>query len=347
MQAASSTQPVWVEIVKRYTTPDHKKSTWQLMNSLVPFFVIWVLMYFSLRVSYAFTLALAFLNALFLMRIFIIQHDCGHNSFFQSTNVNNFIGTLLGVITLTPYYSWRNSHAKHHASSGDLDFRGFGDIDTVTVEEYRAMKWWGKLRYRFYRHPLVMFVIGPTLLFVVFNRFPTGLSKGQKRERDSIAWTNLILGFTFFGLGSWLGFKELVMLWLPIMVFGSSIGVFLFYVQHQFEDTYWRWHKEWEYAEAALRGSSFFKLPKVLQWFSGNIGFHHVHHLGPKIPNYNLERAHYENPIFQQVKTITLPSSLKSIFLHVWDEQTHRLVSWREYAQIMRRLRLVEQPISG
>jgi len=346
MQDSRTVQPAWVEIVKRYTTPDHKKSIWQLINSVVPFFAIWVLMVFSLRVSYALSLPLAFLNALFLMRIFIIQHDCGHNSFFKSTRANNFVGTLLGVITFTPYFSWRNSHAKHHASSGDLDFRGFGDIDTVTVEEYRSMKWWGKLRYRFYRHPLVMFVIGPTLLFIIFNRFPTGLKKSEKRERDSIAWTNLILAVAFFGLGSWLGFVNLIMMWLPIMVFASTFGVFLFYVQHQFEDTYWRWHKEWEYSEAALRGASFFKLPKLLQWFSGNIGFHHVHHLGPKIPNYNLERAHYDNPIFQQVKTITLAGSLKNIFLHVWDEQTHRLVSWHEYAQIARRPRMT-QPSMG
>lgn len=202
----STAQPTWVEIVKRYTTPDHKKSAWQLINSVVPFFAIWVLMVYSLHVSYLITLALAFLNSLFLMRIFIIQHDCGHNSFFKSTKLNNFVGTLLGVITLTPYYSWRNSHAKHHASSGDLDFHGFGDVDTVTVEEYRTMKWWGKVRYRFYRHPLVMFVIGPTLLFVVFNRFPTGLQKSEKREREQycVDELNSRLGFHWIWILAWI-----------------------------------------------------------------------------------------------------------------------------------------------
>jgi len=179
----------------------------------------------------------------------------------------------------------------------------------------------------------MLFVIGPTIMFTVLNRFPTELEKGQKREKDSIYFTNLALALVFLGAGAWIGFAQLMLMWVPLMIFGSSIGVYLFYVQHQFEDTYWRWHAEWDYAEAALRGSSFFKLPKLLQWFSGNIGFHHLHHLSPKIPNYNLEKAHYENPAFQQVKTITILSSFQSIFLHLWDEQTHKLISWREYAR--------------
>jgi len=335
-ETTTNKRPAWVEIVKRYTVPDPRKSSWQLINSLVPFFAIWVLMYFSLSVSYLLTLALAFLNAMFLMRIFIIQHDCGHNSFFKETELNNLVGTFLGVITFTPYYAWRNSHAKHHASSGDLDFRGFGDVETLTVEEYKALPFLRKMRYRFYRHPLVLFVIGPTIMFTVLNRFPTELEKGQKREKDSIYFTNLALALVFLGAGAWIGFAQLILMWVPLMIFGSSIGVYLFYVQHQFEDTYWRWHAEWDYAEAALRGSSFFKLPKLLQWFSGNIGFHHLHHLSPKIPNYNLEKAHYENPAFQQVKTITILSSFQSIFLHLWDEQTHKLISWREYARTAR-----------
>lgn len=345
MEAPTKTQkdkPAWVELVKPYTVPDPRKSTWQLINSVVPFFATWVAMYFSLSVSYLLTLPLAFLAALFMMRIFIIQHDCGHNSFFKSTRLNNTIGTFLGILTMTPYHSWRSSHAKHHASSGDLDFRGFGDIETLTVEEYRALPLWRRLRYRFYRHPLVMFVIGPTILFVILNRFPLGLGKGQEREKNSVYFTNLGLAAIFLGVGSLVGFTNLLFMWLAMMVFGSSVGVYLFYVQHQFEDTYWRWHQEWDYAEAALRGSSFFKLPKLLQWFSGNIGFHHLHHLSPKIPNYNLERAHYDNPSFQQVQTITLLSSFKSIFLHLWDEQSHKLISWREYARIARGQRLVQ-----
>lgn len=336
-------KPEWVPIVKKYAVPNVWKSIWQMINSLLPFFGIWVLMVYTLRISYWLTLPLAFLNALFLMRIFIIQHDCGHNSFFKSTKVNNFIGSLLGIITLTPYYHWRKMHAMHHAGSGDLDFRGFGDIDTITVEEYKALPFWGKFKYRFYRHPLIMFLVGPVIVFLVAHRLPLQLEKGERRERDSVYATNWTLIIIFTILGSYLGYLNLLMLWLPIMVFGSIIGVYLFYVQHQFEDTYWRWHEEWNYADAALQGSSFFKLPKVLQWFSGNIGFHHVHHLSPLIPNYNLEKAHYENPLFQRAQTITLLTSFKTVFLHLWDEKTRKLISWRDYYRMTRQ----QQPTAG
>jgi omega-6 fatty acid desaturase (delta-12 desaturase) len=326
--------PAWVEIVRRYQAPDWRKSLWQMVNSGVPFFVIWALMIYSLNINYAITLALAFLNGLFIMRIFIIQHDCGHNSFFKSTKWNNAIGSLLGVITLTPYYHWRKMHAKHHSSSGDLDFRGLGDVDMLTVEEYKSQSIWGKLRYRLYRHPFVMFVLSPTLLFALFHRFPLYITKHDKKERVSVHHTNVAIALIFLVLGLWLGFKEVLMIWLPITAFSSMIGVYLFYVQHQFEDTYWRWHEEWDYEYAALKGSSYFKLPKLLQWFSGNIGFHHVHHLSPKIPNYNLERAHNENEIFRKVKTITISSSMRTIFLDLWDETTHRLISFREYRKL-------------
>lgn len=333
---AKGKKPAWVEIVRRYQTPHPGKSAWQMVNSLIPFFAIWVLMYFSLRVHYGLTLLLALLNAMFLMRIFIIQHDCGHNAFFKSTKLNNFVGNLLGIITLTPYYHWRKMHAKHHAGSGDLEFRGFGDIDTLTVDEYQALDWKSKLWYRFYRHPMVMFVVGPTLVFAVLHRFPAKLQPGERKERASVYNTNLALLAIFLTLGATLGFKETLIMWIPLTVFSSVIGVYLFYVQHQFEDTYWRWHEEWEYEKAALQGASFFKLPKVLQWFSGNIGFHHVHHLSPKIPNYNLERAHHENEIFQQVETITLWNSFRTIFLDLWDEQSRKLISFRQARQLIK-----------
>lgn len=330
----SKTKPAWAEMIKPYQIPNHWKSAWQLANSIVPYFIIWGLMIYSLHISYWITVGLALLNALFMMRIFIIQHDCGHNSFFKSTKLNDFVGSLLGVITLTPYYLWRRTHAKHHASSGDLDLRGFGDIKTVTVEEYEAMSSMSKFTYRVYRNPLVKFGIGPLLLFVFAHRFAFGVEETEERERKSVYATNIALAFIFVLLSAWLSVKEVVMLWLPMMIFASSIGVYLFYVQHQFEDTYWRWHEEWDYTDAALRGSSFFKLPKLLQWFSGNIGFHHVHHLSPRIPNYNLERAHYENDIFKDVQVVTLASSFKTIFLHLWDEQTHKLISWRDYQRL-------------
>lgn len=335
-EATAKSKPAWVEAIKPYQVPDHRKSAWQLVNSVAPYFVIWVLMYYSLSVSYWLTLALAFLNALFMMRIFIIQHDCGHNSFFKSTRLNDFVGGLLGVITLTPYQHWRRSHARHHANSGDLDFRGIGDIYTLTVDEYAVLPWWRKFAYRFYRNPFVKFVVSPTLLFIVLHRFAFSTETKERRERESVYRTNLALAAVFIGLGAWIGFKETILIWLPIEVFGASIGVYLFYVQHQFEDTYWRWHEEWDYTEAALRGSSFFKMNKIAQWFSGNIGFHHVHHLSPKIPNYNLERAHYENEIFHQVETITFQSSFKTVFLHLWDEQTHKLISWADYHRLQK-----------
>jgi omega-6 fatty acid desaturase (delta-12 desaturase) len=333
-KTAKSGPPAWVAMVRRYQTPDWRKSLWQIANSTIPFFLIWGLMVYSLQVSYLLTLPLAFLNGLFIMRIFIIQHDCGHNAFFKSTKWNNWVGSVLGIITLTPYYHWRKMHAKHHASSGDLDFRGFGDVDTITVEEYRNLSLGRKLVYRFYRHPIIMFVFTPTLLFAVFHRLPLKLTPQEHKERVSVHNTNIALLAIFLSLGYLLGFKEVLLLWLPITVFSSVIGVFLFYVQHQFEDTYWRWHNEWDYEWAALKGSSYFKLPKVLQWFSGNIGFHHVHHLSPKIPNYNLEAAHNENEIFQDVETITLGTSLRNLVLHLWDESSNRLISFREYRQL-------------
>lgn len=324
----------WINIVKRYQTPNVWRSTWQVINSLVPFILIWVLMYYSLNVSYWLTVALAVINAGFVARLFIIQHDCGHNSFFKSKRANNILGSILGVLTLTPYFHWRKQHAKHHANSGDLDFRGFGDVDTITVKEYEAMPRWDRFKYRFYRHPLVMFVLGPVLLFVIGNRFPSKTKKTDKRERASVYWTNLALAAIILGMGYWIGFKTFFLIQMPITLVASTVGVYLFYVQHQFEETYWRWHKEWDYKKAALEGCSYFKLPKVLQWFTGNIGFHHVHHLSPMIPNYMLEKAHKENPLFQNVETLTILTSIKTIFLDLWDEKQKRLISFREYRRL-------------
>ena len=328
---AKSKKSDWVEIVKKYQVPNNWKGAWQLINSLIPFIILWVVMVYSLRFPYWVTLLLAVLNAGFLVRLFIIQHDCGHNSFLKSLKLNNIIGQILGVITLTPYYHWRKLHAKHHATSGDLDFRGFGDIDTLTVEEYMARDWWGKFTYRFYRHPFTIFVIGPQFVFFLRHRFAYQMTKSEKKERASVHWTNLGMLALFLGIGSIIGYKEYLMIQVPITAISSVWGVYLFYVQHQFEDTYWRRHDTWDYTKAALEGCSYFKLPKVLQWFSGNIGFHHIHHLSPLIPNYMLEKAHNENPIFQAVETLSIRHSIKPIFLHLWDEQLKRLISFTEY----------------
>ena len=238
------------------------------------------------------------------------------------------------MLTLTPYHHWRTQHARHHATSGDLDFRGIGDVDTITVKEYLDLNWWGRFKYRFYRHPLVMFLVGPSIVFFIAHRFPLKTKPGEKRARASVYWTNLAIAAVVLVLGAIIGYKQFFLVQLPITIISSTLGVYLFFVQHQFEDTYWRYHPEWDYKTAALEGASYFKLPKLLQWFTGNIGFHHVHHLSPLIPNYMLEKAHNENLIFHSVETLTVLTSLRSIFLHLWDEDIEKLVPFSHLRRV-------------
>lgn len=318
--------PRWQDLVARYQQPHLGRSLWQVINSFGPFCVVWGVMYWSLSVSYWLTLALAFPAAGLLMRVFIILHDCGHGSFFKSSTANDFLGSLCGVLTMTPYFRWRHDHAVHHASSGDLERRGTGDVKTLTVNEYLALPWLKKLGYQIYRHPLVLFGLAPGPLFILAQRL-AGRHTGR-RERFSVHWTNAMIVATLAAVGLLLGFRETVLVQLPITLLASSAGVWLFYVQHQFEDTYWEHHPDWQYAIAALQGSSYYKLPKVLQWFTGNIGLHHIHHLSPKIPNYNLQKCHDDNPLLQQVTVVTLWESLKTIPLKLWDEEERRLVSF-------------------
>jgi omega-6 fatty acid desaturase (delta-12 desaturase) len=319
-------QSSWRQAVAGYQHADWRRSVWQVINTLVPFFVLWYLMYRSLEVSYWLTLALSILTAGFLMRVFIIFHDCGHGSFFRSRRANDAVGILTGILTLTPYYQWRHDHAVHHATAGDLDERGVGDVWTLTVQEYREASPQKRMAYRLFRYPLVMLGFGPFFIFVISQRFPR---KGAaKRERHSVYWTNLALLGILALMGLAIGFKAFVLVHLPIMLIAGAIGVWMFYVQHQFEGVYWERHDNWDYASAALKGSSFYQLPKVFQWFTGNIGFHHIHHLSPRIPNYYLEGCHRENPVFQEVKPITLLSSLKSLRYRLWDEDGRRLVGF-------------------
>ena len=316
----------WQKIVARYHNPDLRRSLWQVVNSFAPFFVAWYLMYRSLEWSYWLTLALAIPTTGFLMRIFIIFHDCGHGSFFKSQKANDWVGTICGILTFTPYYQWRRDHAIHHATSGDLDRRGIGDVTTLTVKEYLALPWHKRLGYRLYRHPLVMLVLGPTFLFLVGHRL---VSPGAgKRERDSVLWTNAALLAITLVLSWAIGPKPLLLVHLPILLLSSTAGVWLFYVQHQFETTTWEHNENWDYARAALYGSSFYRLPKILQWFTGNIGFHHIHHLSPKIPNYELQKCHEENPVFHEATTLTLLASLKSLTLRLWDEEQKKMVGF-------------------
>lgn len=332
--AEGSEQAVWKEIVLRYQKPSLWRALWQITNTVVPFFGLWVLMYFTHQISWWLTVPLAVLAGGFLVRIFIIFHDCGHGSFFKSGKANDLVGFLCGILSFTPYYHWRWEHAIHHATSGDLDRRGTGDIWTMTVQEYLESSRWKRFAYRLARNPFVLFVIAPIALFVVRQRVPS--LKASKRERHSVYAMDvaILLMATCFTL--WFGLKAYLLIQLIVLSVAGSTGVWLFYVQHQFEGVYWERGQDWDYTTAALKGSSFYKLPRVLQWFSGNIGYHHLHHLSSRIPNYNLERCHKSHPMFQTVKPVTLLASLKSFTFRLWDEQQRKLVSFG-HLKMMRR----------
>jgi omega-6 fatty acid desaturase (delta-12 desaturase) len=322
----------WKAIVALYQKPSTWRALWQIIDSIVPYVLLWYLMYRSLSVSWWITLPLAVLASGFLIRIFIIFHDCGHGSFFKSQLVNDTVGFVAGVITFTPYYHWRWEHAVHHAGSGDLDKRGTGDIWTMTVQEYLESSRWKRFAYRLARNPIVLFVIAPIFLFLIRQRFPS--PGASKRERESVQWMNLAILGMVAGLIWTFGFKSYLLIQLTITGVGGAIGIWMFYVQHQFEGVYWERGEDWDYTAAALQGSSFYKLPKILQWFSGNIGFHHIHHLSPRIPNYNLERCHKADPLFQNVPSVTLLSSLKALTFRLWDEPLRQLVGYRRLRDI-------------
>ena len=322
----------WRKAVSKYQKPVFSRSLWMLINSLGGFIILWALMAVSLSWSYWLTLLLAIPAAGFMMRVFIIFHDCGHGSFFKTKRANTLVGILTGLFTFTPYHQWRHHHAIHHATAGDLDRRGTGDVLTLTVQEYLDLPWYKKLGYRLYRNPFFMFVIGPTFVFLVGHRIPS--PKGGKLERRGVWWTNLALVGIITGLSLLIGFKNFVMVQLPILMIGTGVGVWLFYVQHQFEGVYWERHENWEFELAGIYGSSYYRLPKLLQWFSGNIGFHHLHHLSPRIPNYNLEKCQKENPIFHEVNSITLLNSLKSLKYRLWDEERRQLISFGQLKRL-------------
>lgn len=318
----------WREVVKRYNKPDPRKSIWQIVNSLVPYIILWYLMYLSLEISYFITLGLSLLAAGFLVRLFIIFHDCGHGSFFRSQRANRIIGTILGSLIFTPYDRWHQTHAKHHATVGNLDKRGVGDVRTLTVEEYKQLPKGKKLLYRIYRNPFFLFGLAPLLLFVLAFRYTK--KKMNPREKRSIYIANLIMIAYVTGLGLLLGWKEFLMIQLPILIIATTAGVWLFYVQHQYEGVIWVRADDWDYRKMALEGSSYLKFPKLLQWFSGNIGFHHIHHLSPMIPNYNLEKCHRENRMFDKIVPVTFVPSMRTLRLRLWDEKRGKLVSFKE-----------------
>jgi acyl-lipid omega-6 desaturase (Delta-12 desaturase) len=328
----------WKAVVAKYQQPSLWRSIFQIVNSVVPYGVLWFLMDRSLAVSGWLILPLAILAGGFLVRVFIIHHDCGHGAFFKSRRANDVCGFITGVLTFTPYHFWRWEHAVHHAGSGDLDRRDLGSVWTLTVQEYLEAPLWKRFAYRVMRNPVVLLVVAPPVLFLVLHRFAS--ARAKKRERHSVYWTNAGIIVMAGVLSFVMGFKAYVVIQLSVMTVASTVGVWLFYVQHQFEGVNWQRHDKWDYTTAALEGSSFYKLPRLLQWFSGNIGFHHIHHLNPRIPNYNLEKCHDEGPMFQQVKAATLRSSLKSLSLHLWDESQHRLVGYDYLGTLRKRQRL-------
>ncbi|MDF1823216.1 MAG: fatty acid desaturase [Verrucomicrobiales bacterium] len=318
----------WKAAILEFQKPNAWRASWQILNTIGGYAGLWVIMYFSISFSWWLTIPLAIVAGGFLIRIFIIFHDCGHGSFFKSRTANDIWGFITGVITSTPYYQWRFDHAVHHATTGHLDRRGVGDIWTLTVEEYLKSSRWKKFSYRLARNPIVLFVIAPLVIFVILQRIP---SPGAKpREKTSVWIMNAAVVALAVGLISIFGFLPWLFIQLTIMSVGGAAGVWLFYVQHQFEDTYWESSGDWDYTAAALQGSSFYRLPRILQWFSGNIGFHHIHHLSPRIPNYNLERCHHSHPMFSSVQPTTLFGSLKSLTFRLWDEKTRKLISFRE-----------------
>ena len=319
----------WREIVARYQRTEVPRALWQLIVTLGALSGLFAAMAWSLKFPYWVTLLLAIPTAGFLVRTFIIMHDCAHSSFLPWRFANDSIGAFTGYLTLTPFHQWRRDHAIHHASSGDLDRRGHGDVDTITVREYLALSPAAKFRYRMKRHPFALLFVGP--LYLMYSQRFRSRSKATKdKQISSVLWTNVAIVSTLAFAGLLGGLDELLLVYFPVIYISGMGGVFLFYVQHQYEETYWEPHRNWDYATASISGSSYLKLPAPLMWITGDIGLHHVHHLGPKIPNYRLQQAHDENPFFHQVTILRLRDTARALTLALWDEEQNKLVSFRD-----------------
>ncbi|MBD3256933.1 fatty acid desaturase [candidate division GN15 bacterium] len=317
--------------IAAFQHPSRRQSIWQLINTLGPYVGLWVLSYFALQISFWLALPCLILLGGFTIRTFIIFHDCGHGSFFRSQRANRFWGRLTGLLTFTAFRYWSANHARHHATSGNLDRRGQGDVWMMTVDEYLAAPFRRRLWYRLYRHPFMMFILGPLFIMLVTHRVSE--SRRKPRERHSVQLTNLALVGMAVGMSLLIGWQNYLVIQFVSLWMGLVAGVWLFYVQHQYEDVYWEREDGWDFVTASLEGGSFYRLPRVLQWFTGSIGYHHLHHLNSRIPNYNLERCQQEVPALQSVKPIGLRKSLKALNYRLWDERAGQLVSFRAIKQ--------------
>jgi omega-6 fatty acid desaturase (delta-12 desaturase) len=324
----------WRKVFAAYQQPTLARSILELALSAAPLLALWsagwVASAFGL---WWLALAMSVPAAGFLLRLFMVQHDCGHHAFFKSAKTNDAVGRAIGVLTLTPYDCWRRTHAIHHATTGNLDRRSLGAIITLTVEEYSALTLWGRLRYRAYRNPLVLFGLGPAYVYLLQQRVPQGLMREGWRPWLSAMGTNAATALVLFGVAWLAGWQGLLLVLLPTVLLAASAGVWLFFVQHQFEGAYWRRHNHWDHTDAAIHGSSHYDLPRVLRWLTANIGVHHVHHASTKIPFYRLQKVLKDNPELRQVSRLGLRESLGCVKLALWDETAERLISFRDFSR--------------
>lgn len=322
-------------IVRAYQLPNRRKAFLQIVNTFLPFIAIWAAMYFLMDISILLTLLLAFVNGFLLVRIFIIQHDCGHQSFTPSRKLNDVIGMVCSAFSIIPYRYWAKSHNFHHGHNGLLwEHRDIGDVHFFTVEEYKALSPLHKIRYRLFRSFPILFIIGPAYYLFIQQRLPLIRFNGWKQAHRALFRHNLLLVAVFIGMIWAFGYKAFLLIHLPTIFFFGVIAVWFFYVQHQHEMTYKQWRDKWDYVMAAIQGSTYYKLPKLFHWLTGNIGYHHIHHLNPLVPNYELSRCHNENPVFDRVAiAITFRESLSCIKNKLWDESQQRMISFREYVK--------------
>lgn len=320
----------WLKVLSKYRSPSHTRSFLEIGMTVVPLLFFWGLAYWTMSFSAWFALALSIPAGVFVVRLFLILHDCSHGAFFRKRKLNDWVGRILGVLTMTPFDEWRKSHVMHHRTSGNLDKRGVGDIGMLTVKEYKARSLKGKLAYRLYRHPITMFLLGPIYVFLIRHRLPDEITRANKKSWISAMATNAGIAAVIFAVIFFFGFKSFLLIYLPMNIVAGAIGIWLFYVQHQFEETLWEQDEDWELHDAALYGSSHYDLPHPLKWLTANIGIHHVHHLYARIPFYRLSKIMRDHPRLADIRRMTLLESFKCVKLQLWDENTRKLVSYAE-----------------